>query len=90
MYLQTWQKKIYRKICKKSEHKYNSILKLDIKRHISGFDHKSKIHLSDIIDESFLLLHRKNTCLDLWHVTPDSYDKVNYLAQIIKKVIILL
>ncbi len=55
-----------------------------IKRHISAFEHKSKISYAKIEDNIFIL-HRKLNKLNLWLANENNLEKIILLAEINKK-----
>lgn len=57
---------------------------LGIKRHISAFEHKSKISFAKN-DENIFILHRKLEKLNLWLVNESNIEKVILLAEMNKK-----
>ena len=62
-----------------------NILKIAVKRHISAFEHKSKIFVAQSENkENYFILHRKINSLDLWLVNANNEEKCLMLARINK------
>lgn len=62
------------------------IVILAVKRHISAFEHKPKISVSDLIEGTYLALHRTSEYLDLYSINSSLLEPFNHLARINKKV----
>jgi hypothetical protein len=75
---------------KKKVNTSKELLTSDIKRHISAFEHKSKIYTSKPADKSILILHRNNSHIDLWSINEEYSEQVTHLAKLQKKVIIFI
>jgi hypothetical protein len=58
---------------------------IGVKRHISAFEQKTKIHISDLSEENLLVLHRKLDSLNLWLVNKENNNEILLLADIRKK-----
>ena len=61
------------------------IYQLDVKRHISAFEQKTKIYHTNPKEEGIIILHRKSDKLNLWQLNENNMDKVLMLAEVNKK-----
>lgn len=77
---------MYKLVNSRFVEKYDKKVPTSIKRHISAFEQKAKIHHAYTSDkEGVLVLHRRNDKLNLWLLNQNSMDKVLMLAEINKK-----
>ena len=66
--------------------KYDKKSSLAIKRHVSAFEQKTKIYVSESTSTDILILHRKINSLDLWLLNEKDEDKLTLLTHINKNV----